>query len=192
MNGSDSNTSGADVATIDFAEKSGSDMLSNDQLGEIARRLQITFERQQTGSVLFQPVAPDDHTKGWVQTDILTGLPVSKVKIWDEESGGWVLQDTSDPVYVPPPKRYASVTAEAGASLVTVSFEDIKTSEYFVVVTPVTLENGTWNPAPAAFPDGYGWAITNKTNTSFSIQFRGMPAAGLSFEFEITDKQLTA
>lgn len=230
MNGSNSNTSGANVAnvgfwpkailpalvnllggvinslkgiqtaeqlpaSVDFAALSGSDKLSDAVMEEIARRLVVTIEKAQPGNVLFQPTAPDDHTKAWWQTDPLTGLPIGRLKQWSAATGTWAVVDTAaTDVYVPPKRRNGLMASPAGNSTQNLPFEDIGTDDYTVTLTPTTYSGSsrTWLPAPTTFPNPFGFVVVNKTSNLVSIAFFGIPTGGITWEVDVQDRQTTS
>lgn len=229
MNGSNSNTSGANVAnvgfwpkavlpavvnllggivaslkglqagqqlpaSVDFSSFEGSDKLTDGVMEEIARRLVVTIEKEQAGNVLFQPLAPDDHTKAWWQTDPITNLPVGRLQQWDTTQAKWVPVDTSANVYVPPKRRNGLMFSPAGASTQNLPFEDIGTDDYRITLTPTTFSgtSNTWLPAPVTFPSPFGFVVSNKTSNLVSIAFFGIPTGGITWEVDVEDRQNTA
>lgn len=175
--------------TVDFSEKQGSDKLGNDTMEEIARRLIVTVEKEQIGNVLFQPTPPDDHTKAWVPTDPVSGLPTDgKIRVWDSNTSAWVLAD-NQPGYVAPLKRFVAKHIAAGTSTVNFEFPSIGTINYFPTVTFTTQNaDNTWAAPPGSYPAGFGYLITNKTETSVSIAFFAVPAGGMNCELQCEQK----
>lgn len=229
MNGSNSNTSGANVASVgfwprailsavvtqlggimaslkgiqtgaqlpasvDFSALAGSDKLSDATMSEICRRLIVTIEKEQAGNVLFQPTAPEDHTKAWWQTDPLTNLPIGRLKQWDSQQAAWVSVDLPSDTYVPPKRRNGILASPAGTSTQNLQFQDIGTSDYKVTLTPTTFSgtSNTWAPPPTTFPAPFGFVIVNKTSNLVSIAFFGIPTGGITWEVDVEDRQTTA
>lgn len=181
-------------AAVDFSVLAGSDKIADAAMEEIARRLIVTFEKESQGNVLFQPTAPDDHTKAWWQTDAVTGLPIGRIKQWNEQQAKWVNVEQPTDVYVAPLKRNGRITAPAGTSTQNFPFQDILTSDYKVILTPTTYStsSNSWLPAPISFPTTFGYVIVNKTNTLLSIAFFGVPTGGITWEVDVEDRKTTA
>lgn len=231
MNGSNSNTSGANVpnvgywpsailpsvvtllggiinslkgletgqqipGTVDFAAMAASDKITDAVMSEIARRIIVTIEKEQPGNVLFQPTEPNDHTKAWWQTDPVTNLPIAGgLKQWNDTDGKWEKVDTNTgAVYVPPKRRTGLMTSPAGNSTQNLSFADIGTSDYQVVLTPTTFSTSsqTWQPAPSSFPNPFGFVVVNKTSNVISVAFFGIPTGGITWEVDVQDRQTTS
>lgn len=182
MNGNSSNTSGANVAAIDFARKSGSDAIADVHLDEIARRLVITFEEATQGNVVFSPTPPDDKTKAWWQTDPVTGIPLGQPRIYDSTQSAWVAIDVTN-TYTPPAKRYLKERVVAGASTVLFQFDDILTENYEVSLEWTTQNaDGTWAAAPATYPAQFGYIIAARTNTFLTVNAYAVPTGGLMLQ----------
>lgn len=176
---------------VDFSEQGASDHLTDEVMAEITRRLIVTLESEKPGQVLFQPTEPADHTKGWWQTDPITNLPISgKLKVWKDETQKWEDVDTSN-VYIPPLRRTGKMVSPAGASVQNLNFVDMKTSDYIVTLTPTTynVTSNSWAPAPGSFPSGFGFVLSNKTNTSISVSFNGIPTGGLTWEVDVQERK---
>lgn len=177
------------AGAVDFAEKGAVDKLPDATMAEICRRLVVTVEKQEPGNIIYSPEPPEDKTKAWMPTDPVTGLPLDgKLKIWDEDSTAWVYSDVQGG-YTPPLKRELKQRVAAGASTVNFPFADIKTDNYYVVVTFTTQnDDGTWNAPPGSYPAGFGYLVGNKTNTQVSIAFYGVPTGGMMVEGYVEQK----
>ena len=177
------------VATVDFSVKSGSDLLPDVTLEEIARRLIVTLELKAQGNVIFSPTAPDDLSKAWMQTDPLTGIPLGTLKTWDATSQSWVAQVTVQNPYTPPQTRHFMAFASGpGQSQVTIEFPTMGTKNYWINMCPTTYQNGSWQPAPTTFPSHFGWAVVNKGESEMTINFFGTPEDGLNWEIDIFER----
>lgn len=181
-------------AAVDFSEKAKDDRIADVTMEEIARRLIVTFEKTEEGNILYQSQSPEDHTKLWAQTDPVTNFPIGRIKQWDAESGTWVDTDPSSAPFVAPLKRNGRLISPEGASTQNFQFEDIKTDDYRVILTPTTFApaSNTWASSPGSLPNSWGFVVTNKTNTMCSVAFFGIPEDGLTWEIDIEDRQTTA
>lgn len=171
----------ADMIAADFMEKSGTDCIGNERMSEICRRLVLTLSKGIEGNIIFSATEPDDHTKAWQPIDPLTKIPTGQYKVWDSEegeNGAWVVPDTSGDAtpYVPPLEFFGRVVAPPGASTQSLSFPDMKTTNYFVHVTPTSLNAGAYLPFPATFANNFG--VVNKANSQVTLQFSSIPNLG--------------
>lgn len=173
------------ASAVDYAPKGGSDKVADVVMDEISRRLIVTYEKPNPGNIAYQPEAPDDHSKLWVQTDVQTGIPVGGIQRWSETSGKWVPADPAASAYTPPLQRSGFLAVTAGNSTNVFSFENIKTTDYRVTLTPTTYLGGAWNAAPANFPDGYAVVVTNKTSNELTIAVFDAPTGGLAYEIDV-------
>jgi hypothetical protein len=190
-NGSSSNTSGANVATVDFSAKGGSDLISDKSMEEVARRLEITFE--QAGAlenVILSATEPAeaDRDKIWFQIDPITNVLIGQAKIFDSVSGTWISPASQDTPYIPPLHRYVTNFSPAGASTINFVFEDIKTEDYMIVLVPTTNIAGAWLIAPGSFPTHFGYTVIGKTNTTVQVAFFGVPTNGIQWEMDIFER----
>lgn len=176
------------IATVDYTVKGGSDLLPNRTLEEIARRLIVTLELKAQGNVVFSPTPPDDKSKVWWKTDPTTGIPLGSPKTWNSTTNQWQDVQTQASAYVPPKRRHTMLFADAGQSQGTARFDSIQTTDYMVVVTPTTLINGSWQPAPSTFPTHFGYCIVNKAEAELTINFFGTPDQGMTFEIDIEER----
>lgn len=191
MNGANSNTLGSSVGTIDFIPKGPNHDIPDPKMAEIAERLVFTLEAANPGNVVQSPTPPEDLTKGWLQTDPVTGYPLPNgLKRWDSVAGEWVAVQAAAPVADPRKRRFAYTTCPAGASVQNVNFEDMLTSNYKVTLTPTTYNPSTsaWSPAHNSFPAAFGFEIVNKTSTGVSIAFFGVPTGGMTWEVDIEER----
>lgn len=194
----DARNESADVLGVDFSEKGPSDKISDDKMQEIARRLIVTREREGTGNVVFSPEAPEDHTKVWWQTDPVTGIPIGQPQVWDAEQERWV-DSTSTPGATPARERFGTLYFPPGTSTQNISFVDMLTVNYDVIITPTTIFEGVFLPFPGSFPRDFGWVVVNRTNTMVSIAADGVPnigseeaPRGLTFEVTIRERKPSA
>lgn len=172
------------TAAVDFSDKSGSDCLSDAVMEEVARRLIVTLESDKQSNVIFSPTPPEDHLRAWWQTDQVTGIPIGQLKTWNDTQGQWVAVSQIES-YSPPARRriLGHVAGGNPAQSVTFNFEDIKTEDYYVLLTPTTQAvDLTWNAAPLSFPSAYGWVVTQKNATSLVVSFFGVPTGGLMMD----------
>lgn len=178
----------ATLGTVDFAQKGGTDAISDSVMEEIARRLVVTIESKTDGNVVFSTEPPEDKSKVWWQTDPTTGIPIGSPKTWNSALGQWV-EITAPGAQAPvAKKRTGTLYFPAGNGSQNFNFSDIETVDYEVNVTPTTFLNGVWQPAPGAFPTHFGWTIVNKTNSQVTIAIYGAPVGGLNFEIDITER----
>lgn len=170
-------------ATVDFSLKAGDDVVSDRVMAELARRLVVTFESANQTNIVQQPTEPSDHTKLWIQTDPITGVPIGGLKKWDEGTQSWVDSSGSSANYSAPERRRIYKQVAAGASTINIDFADIKTDKYYVSFVFTTEQpNGTWAPPPASYPTAFGYFVTNKTSTQITLAFYGVPVGGLTVD----------
>lgn len=178
----------AEIATVDYAVKGGSDLLPNVTMEEIARRLIVTIELKAQGNVVFSDTPPEDKSKVWWQIDPISGIPLGSPQVWNSTTDSWEPVQTVASAYVPPKRRSTTAFADEGQSQATVQFESIGTKNYMVTITPTTLINGSWQPAPLTYPTHSGWVIVNKAESELTINFFGTPENGLTFEIDIEER----
>ncbi len=191
MNGTNSNTSGNAVASVDYAKKGANDCILDEVMEELVRRLIVTLEVLGEGNVVFSPEPPDDKSKVWWQTDATTNIPIGQPKVWNDETQQWIPAVTSD-VFIPPRRRFGRVFAPPGATSQNFSFEDIGTEDYFSTITPTTFDGTTWGAAPGTFPTHFGWCVTGKTTNTLTLSFFGTPSPGIWFEVDIEERVKTS
>lgn len=164
----------------DFMEQAGSDNVPDEVMREICRRLVLVVERGNESKLVQSVEAPTDHTKAWQPIDPLTSIPIGQYKIWSDTSNAWVVATPGDEnVYTPPKERFVRAVAAPGSSTVNVTFADMLTTDYHVTLTPSTWQpGGSYTFAADTLPDGFGWMITNKSNTQVTIAFYGQPNLG--------------
>ena len=184
MNGSNSNTSGGNVATIDFKRAEAGDKIPDDVISELARRLVATTENQEQGTIVLSPTPPGDTTKIWWQTDPLTSVPVGQPKLYDAASGQWVENSVAGATI--PRTRHFQVFASAGNSQQNVAFQELATTDYVAILSPTTWVNGTWQTNPNA--NTQNWLITNKLSNGFTVAFYTVPTGGLTYDVLVMEK----
>lgn len=190
MNGSSSNTSGANVAAVDFTPQAGSDLVSNKVMEEVARRLNVTFEQAVSSDFIISATAPEDLTKIWFQIDPITNVLIGQAKIWDADAEEWVSPATQDVPYAPPQKYRTTFFSAAGASTSNVTLAGITTTDYDVTLTPTTQTvPGTWLPAPVTFPSHFGFVIIGRTETTLQVAVYGAPTGGIQWEVLIEERE---
>lgn len=185
MNGSSSNTTGASVISLHFANAAGADKIADDIMAEVARRLIATLEAGDQGNVVFSPTEPADKTKAWWQTDPVTGIPIGQPKTWSEAQGAWVAISAAVSAYVPPAKRNGTLVSATGASTLNFNFEDIQTTDYRVTLTPTTYDGAGFDVAPATIPTTMQAIVISKSNTQVTVSFTGIPTEGLTWEIDV-------
>jgi hypothetical protein len=178
----------ATLATVDYAVKSGSDLLPDLTMDEIARRLIVTLELKAQGNVVFAPTPPDDHSKVWWQIDPVTGIPLGSPKVFNSTSGMWEDVQTVASAYVPPQRRALTAFADAGQSQATLNFETLRTTNYAISITATTFINGSWQAAPSSYPTHTGVVVTNRGEAELTVNFYGTPTGGLMYEIDITER----
>lgn len=176
------------LASVDFASQAGTDKIVDAVMEEIARRLVVTLETQEQGNVVYSPTEPEDLTKAWIKTDPVTGLPINGiVYVYDSNTETWV-PSPNQGAYVPPEKRFSKQTVAAGASTINFPFADMGTANYFPTLTFTTqAADGSWNAPPVSYPAGFGYLVTNQTNTTCSVSFWGVPVGGMSAILEVEE-----
>lgn len=176
------------LALVDVTSKAGSDKIADSIMEEIARRLVVTMEAKTNGNVVFQALAPSDHSKVWSQIDPVTGIPIGYPKVWNSDTASWVAVAPVESTYVPPKTRHGTLFADQGQSQSTFKFDSIGTTDYSVIITPTTYISGSWAPAPGTFPTHFGWEVTNKGEAEVTLNFFGTPEDGINFEIDITER----
>lgn len=186
MNGSSSNTSGANQAKFRFVQKGDQDRIPQAVIDELARRGFVQLEVTVQGNVLIQPDEPEDKTKVWWKSDI-NGVPLGQPLSWHPVEGKWLPLDKDFVPYVPPAQRNGTTFAAAGGSTVTFGpFATMGTVNYLVTLTPSLFWDGVWHTPPGSFPAGFGYFIANKAADLFTVQFYGIPVGGLAWDWQVT------
>lgn len=187
MNGSNSGTSGANVATVTFAPKAEGDCLANVTLEEVVRRLQVTFEGRLTSDIWSDATEPTDHALIWWPKDPITGARIGQPKSYNVDTGTWIPLGNAPNSGFKARKRANGVVAlAAGASSVNVDFTSIGTDAYHITLTPQTLAGSTWNPAPANM-NNFGLIVTNRAVGQFTVAAFAVPTGGISVAWEVAE-----
>lgn len=187
MNGTASNTSGASEVKLRFKPQTDQDRIPQVVIDELSRRGYGIAEESNQGAatVLLQPTEPEDKTKVWWQTD-LSGVPIGLPLTYSTTQSRWVPLGTDASAYTAPVTRNGADYIPAGTSTKLFGpFATVGTTRYLVTLTPSFFYSGTWH-TPAVFPTGYGYALSNKAEDSFSVAFYGIPTGGLAIEWQIT------
>lgn len=185
MNGSNSNTAGKNVATVEPAKKLESDCVSDLLMQEIARRLKITFEYAAEGDIVGTVEAPADKTKIWWPRDVTTGTRIGQPKVWDAPTETWVpLGNVTLPTQPKRRRKNGLQFVAAGAGAAVFTFESVGTNDYQIYLTPTRNVAGTWLAASLNMT-GFGWQVLAQTETSFTVHFFAVPADGLGIQWEI-------
>lgn len=171
-------------AALDFAKKAGSDVLSDKQMAEIARRLIVTFENTSTGNIVLSPTPPADLTKIWGQTDPTSGVLLGQLKKWDAEQEEWVPTVEAVTPYVPPKEAGPiRVAVPAGNQTVNVPLgKDMGTKDYLLSIVATTWNGESWGLPPVSSPTTNGPYVTNKTETEVTLAWYAIPTGGLTYE----------
>lgn len=176
------------ICSVDFVSKSGSDLLPDPVMEEVARRIIVTLEAAAQGNVIFSVTPPDDKSKVWWQLDPTTLVPIGSPKLWNDTTQTWDPITATGQTYVPPRRRHGRIVAPAGNSTVNFDFADLGTDDYAATLTPTTYLNGAWGTAPSSFPTHFGWTVINKTGNQMAVSFYGTPTGGLTFEIDLEER----
>lgn len=186
MNGSNTNTSGDSVASVDSVAKKAGDCLTDGVMAEIARRLTVTLETSQSGQVVLSATAPTDTTKIWWKVDPITNIPVGNPMTYDATSSAWkeiTSQATSGFKVV----RTGTITVPAGASTQTLNFETVNTANYAAFFSPTARTgSGQWNAAPDTLTAN--WIIANQASNQLSVKFYAVPTGGLQYDYLLVER----
>lgn len=186
MNGSDSNTSGVNQAKLRFKPGTELDRVTQAVIDELERRGYVVIEEANQGNanVLLQPTEPEDKTKVWFQTD-LNGVPVGVPLTYSSSQSRWVPIGLEGSAYAAPVTRYGSDYVVAGDSTKLFGpFATVGTQRYTLTITPSWFWSAAWH-VPVAFVAGWGYAVVNKAEDSFSVAFNNIQAGGLAFEWKL-------
>lgn len=168
----------AALAAVDYSASSGSDVLPDVTMEEVARRLIVTVEQPQQGIVQFQPTPPDDHTKPWWPTDPVSGALLGQPKVWNETLGKWIpITDVLVP-YVPPLRRRIHERVLGGNVTSTFTFADVGTVDYVVnLAISMEQDDGSYG-TPVLITSPFIWEILDRQSTAVTIFFRAGPSTG--------------
>lgn len=186
MNGlAETNTNGETQAKLRFKVAGESDKIAGSIIEELQRRGYVVIEAVVEGNVVLSPIEPEDKKKVWFKTDV-NKVPQGSPLTWKSDIGKWTPNDGS--AYVAPDQRNGSQFVAAGGSVVTFGpFKSMKTTNYHVSLTATMLWDGIYHTPIVTFPDKYGYFLVNKAVDLFTVQFYGIPAGGLGFEWQITE-----
>lgn len=185
MNGSNSNTSGATVATLDFKPAVPGDVIGDKQMREIVRRLQVTNEGRSDSDIFPGTTAPSDLTLIWWPTDPTSGTRIGKPKTYDSELGQWVeLGQGTERQF----NRFVTGIkgVSAGNSTVNFDFNGWQTKNYHISLTPTIINGDTVLSTPADL-NNFHWVVSNKANDQFTVMFYAVPAGGLNIQWKVEE-----
>jgi hypothetical protein len=187
MNGGNSNTSGQNVATLEWSGTPISVSLKARQ--EIARDLHVTLENQQTSDIWDQATEPTDKTLIWWPKDPTSGARIGRPKTYNAATGQWEELGKSDEL---PPKRMRATGEQqigAGTSQdVTINFGfEMPTEEgYEIRILPQAKVDGLYVSAPANM-NTFAWIITGQTQRAFSFQIYNVPTGGITVRWTVEE-----
>lgn len=185
MNGSNSNTAGKNVATVETEQKRESDCISDALMQEIARRLKVTWENSTEGDIIGTTEPPADKTKIWWPRDATTGTRIGQPKVWDAPTEAWVaLGNVTLPSQAKRRRKNGLQFVAAGAGPAVFTFESVGTDNYQIYLAPTRKVGGTWLAASANMT-GFGWQVLAQTETSFTVHFFAVPTDGFGILWEI-------
>lgn len=184
MNGSNSNTSGSQVATISI-KPDPNGKISESVLQEMQRRLVITIETAAQGNVVFSTTPPEDTTKVWWKTDPVSGLPTGQPLTYNSSTSTWEANNPTNSIVLK--KRRTGVKfVEEGDSTVNILFTDMGSIGYNVKLTPTTMDaDGAFQVPQAA--DTSSWVVSAQAANQCSVTFYAVPTGGLSYLYEIEE-----
>jgi hypothetical protein len=190
MNGANSNTSGDNQARFRLKPPAETDRIPAWLAEEMTRRGYVVLQFAVESNVVIQATEPEDKTKVWFLADA-NGIPQGSAQVYNQETGKWGPVYQGVPVYVPPMRRNGEVSATAGSSSMTVSFESVETINYFVTLTPTSkkADGSGFNAPPATVPlvatSSAFWIVSGMGDNTFTVNFYGIPTGGLLFLWEI-------
>lgn len=186
MNGSDSNTSGDNVAVREWTGTPKH--VSQPARDEILRDFQISWERKTADSDIWSGTTePTDKTKIWWPKDPVSGTRIGQPKYYDTATGTWVALGTDSGAAQARKRANGEKAVVAGASIVSISFDGIASDNYKVTITPSTKqEDGTYGPSPANM-NNFGWCIVAMATGQFQVQLFAVPTGGLTLLWEVEE-----
>lgn len=184
MNGTNSNTSGANVVTLDFRKKGPGHCLSDSTMAEIISRTDGTVELSGKSPFWTAATEPTDKTLIWWPVDPVSGAPIGQPRIYDAATSKWVLIGGTIPKVYSPRKRSngAALIAAGTTAVATVSFASVG-ANYILNISLTTKGAAGYGAAPTNM-NNFGYVVTSKTDGQFIVNFYNVPTGGFTMEWE--------
>lgn len=188
MNGATSNTSGENQAKFRMKPAAEGDRLPQSVVEEFQRRGYVVIDITAESNIVIQPLEPEDKTKVWFVADA-NGIPQGSAKVYNSLTGKWGPADQGIAPYVPPATRFGKLSVDTGATTKTINFESVGSNNWHLSGHFSTYNEGIYDAAPATTPlvssSTLAWILSGKGENSATIDFYGVPSAGLTFEWKV-------
>lgn len=192
MNGSDSNTSGANVVAFGFKSQVSGDTISDRQMQELIRRLEGSVTPAETGDISSSADEPTDKTAIWWPVDPTSGVRIGQPRTYNTATGKWEALGSgltlpqfrghaSSRVYIANTTSAALATASADCS-----FAGFGTDQYDIAITPVARNDTAFIAAPVSLAS-FGWVVTAQADGKFTLMAYNVPVGGIGFAFSVTE-----
>lgn len=181
-NGTDSNTSGSDLAELSYIEKGNSDCISDKFFDELVRRLIVALtESGETRSYIRSVEEPSDLTALWQQIDA-SDNNVGQLKQYNFTTSTWevvtdvdaIISEVQNSIVTPDVTTKVcdtgSVTSGNGTVTQSLSgFENVDPENIHVTITPFVPTNSTTASAGRVFQQN------EPTSNQFRLFFSDIP-----------------
>lgn len=156
------------IVTITFLPKQECDKLSDEIMGEIARRIVATAEDSSDfGNLWVNPVPPSDLSRLWLAQDPVTALPVGAVKRYNPGSGTW------EDVAILTETQVVSITPGVQTEELEITGDGTFGVNWGA---PYASNSYILSPYAAGDPAGASWYVSSKSVAGATITVTGWTA----------------